>query len=362
MRSGQAMKAAGELAPAGDQSSRPRWQVKALAVVLMLVVAIIGAELAAAAFYALVVSTQLEARKVDSDHYYRMSRDPVLGYELAPGFRLRHDDRDLSINSFGLRGPEPLAEKAGARFAVLGDSVTFGIQQGEDRTIPRLMEIKLRQQCAPSVEVMNLGVPGYGAQEIGELLKTKAPLLSLDGVIYLLNLNDFARRNTFREGADSGLHRMYWPPALKLPFLLQKALYRWEKGGKDDGMSPSLGWYRWLIDGTTNQTLDEVGAMQRWAKAQGISFAVEILPAGVALAGGANALADEHRRIVDLLRARNVVVFDDLGPSLSAAGLYDETDHLTDKGNDVASTRMIGVLNSAFPDLTAKAGCKFVKG
>jgi hypothetical protein len=80
------------------------------------------------------------------------------------------------------------------------------------------------------------------------------------------------------------------------------------------------------------------------------------------LAGGANALADEHRRIVDLLRARNVVVFDDLGPSLSASGLYDETDHLTDKGNDVASTRMIGVLNTAFPDLTAKAGCKSVTG
>lgn len=347
-----------ELTALTDRPSQPRWQVKILATVLLLVVALATCELAAAMFYGLVVSPQLEARQAERGHYYRLSKDPLLGYELVPGFKLEHDGRDLAINSAGLRGPEPAPFKAGPRFAVLGDSVTFGIMQGEAQTIAQMMQSKLRQECATPVEVLNLAVPGYGAQELNELLKTKAPPFAVDSIIYLLNLNDFARRNTLWEGADAGLYRMYWPPALKLPFLLQKALYRWEKGGKDDGMSPSLDWYRWLFRGTSLETFNEIGAMERWAKTQGIGFAVSILPSGVALAGGSNALADEHRAIADALRARDVTVADDVRPFLARADLFDDTDHLTVKGNDVASTRLIEVLKSAFPDLTAKAGCK----
>jgi hypothetical protein len=351
------MKTAGEIAVAPDRPAKPRWLIKILALALMMAVTLVLAEAAATALYLLVVSPQLEARKADAAHFYRLSKDPLLGYEFAPGFKVRRDDRDLVINSFGLRGGEPASPKTGMRLAILGDSVTFGIQQGEAQTIPHLMEAKLRKQCVNPVEVLNVGVPGYGAQELNELLRTKAPLLSLDGVIYLLNLNDFARRNTWWEGADSGLYRMYWPPALKLPFFLQKALYRWEKGGKDDGMTPSLDWYRWLINGTLPATFNEISAMNLWAKTHGLSFAVSVFPSGVALSGGTNALADEHRAVADGLRARGIAVIDDVGPFLSGSNLFDETDHLTDKGNDVASTHLIGVLKSAFPDIAERAGC-----
>jgi len=352
------MAGAAETIVAADGAASPRWQVKLLAIALMLVVTLVAAEAVASALYYFAVSPQLDARRADPGHYYRLSKDPLLGYELTPGFQLRRDNRDLMINSFGLRGPEPDKPKAGLRFAVLGDSVTFGIQQAEAQTIPHLMQSKLRQQCRTAVEVLNLGVAGYGAQELNEMLKTKAPLLALDGVVYLLNLNDFARRNSLWEGADSGLYRMYWPPTLKLPFFLQKALYRWEKGSKDDGMAPSLDWYRWLIHGTLSETFDEIGEMKAWADSRGIGFAVSIFPSGVALSGGANALADQHRAITDGLRTRGVAVFDEVDPFLAGANLFDETDHLTDNGNDVASTQLVAVLKSVFPDLAAKAGCK----
>jgi hypothetical protein len=352
------MKSVGVSAVAVDKPSQPRWQVKLLALLLMAVVTLALLEVAASVLYFFVVSPQLEARRADASHYYRASKDPLLAYEPVPGFQLHHNDRDLAINSFGLRGPEPISPKTGVRFAVLGDSVTFGILQGEAQTVSRLMEDKLRRVCSGDVEVFNLGVPGYGAQEVNELLRTKAPLLALDGVVYLLNLNDFARRNTLWEGADSGLYRMYQPPALKLPFFLQKALYRWQKGGKDDGMTPSLDWYRWLINGTFRETLDEIASMKLWAKAQGISFAVSVYPSGVALSGGVNALAREQQMVANGLQARGITVADDIGPFLSSPNVYDATDHLTDHGNDVASTLLIGVMASVFPDLVERAGCK----
>jgi hypothetical protein len=122
-------------------------------------------------------------------------------------------------------------------------------------------------------------------------------------------------------------------------------------------MSPSLDWYRWLMNGTSSETFERISAMNLWAGTQGIGFAVSILPSGLALSGGANALAVEHRMIAEALRARHVRVADDAQPFLGA-GLFDETDHTTDKGNDVASTQLAKVLKSFFPDLAAKAACR----
>ncbi|CAL76078.1 hypothetical protein; putative signal peptide [Bradyrhizobium sp. ORS 278] len=339
------------------RSARPRWRIKALALVLMTALTLIAAELLSDVLFAAIVSPQLAARRADPDHYYRVSADPLLGYELAPGTQIHRNERDLLINSHGLRGAEPVTNKAAPRFAVLGDSVTFGIQQSEDQTISRLMEAQLRHVCGSSVEVLNLGVPGYGAQEVGELLRTRAKPLAVDGIVYLLNLNDFARRNSLWEGADSGLYRMYSPPWLKLPFFLQKALYRWKKGGKDDGMMPSLDWYRWLIDGTFDATIAEIVAMDAWARTASIGFSVSIMPSGVALSGGQNALADQQRRIDEALRSHGVAVVDDSRPFMDRRKLFDDTDHLTDLGNQVAATLLVGVLASTQPELLARAGC-----
>ena len=324
----------------------------------MLVITLAGAEIAASAFYFLVVTSKFEAARAEAGHYYRASADAALAYELAPGFRLEREGRDLTINSLGLRGSEPAPSKTAMRFAVLGDSVTFGIGQDDARTIPRLMEAKLRRECETSVEVVNLAVPGYGARELSELLEVKAPRLMLDGVIYLMNLNDFARRDSIYEGADAGLYRMYHPPVLKLPYLLRKAVYRWMKGTQMDNMTPSLDWYRWMMGGTMRETLNDVGAMKLWANAHDISFAISILPSGIGLSGGTNALANEQRIVAEALRSQGIAVVDDVRPFLGSTDLFDETDHLTDRGNDVVSTQLVQTLKSALPEVSAKAGCR----
>jgi hypothetical protein len=346
-----------ELTVQAGQSGQPRWQVKALALVLVIILMAGLLELAASLFYHFAVSSQFEPHRADPAHYYRSSNDPLLAYELVPGFRLERNGRDLAINSLGLRGPEPVTPK-GVRIAVLGDSVTFGIAQGERQTIPRLMEGMLRQECGTPVEVVNMGVPGYGVQELNELLRTKAQLIPLDGVIYLLNLNDFARRDTLWEGADAGLYRMYRPPLLKTPFLLQKALYRWKKGGGDDSMAPSIDWYRWLFNGTSRQSFADIESMSAWAKANGVGFTVFILPSGGALSGGSNALKDEHEAIVTALGARKIAVTDDVRAFLAETALFDETDHLTVRGNEVAAALLVGATKSAIPALSAKAECR----
>ena len=227
-----------------------------LAAAFLIVVSTLLLELTAQGYYHLFVNPFLDLQRLEPAHYYRASRNSRLGYELIPGFQYRDGERDLAINSMGLRGREVAPNKAGPRLAILGDFATFSIGQAEAHTLPRLIEEKLAADCSRRIEVLNLGVPGYGAEEIREHLQTKAPSLDLDAVVYLLNLNDFSRRNSIYEGADNGLYRIYERPLFKLPFFVRKAFYRWYKGPFADGMAgPTPQWYRWLVKGTFGETL-----------------------------------------------------------------------------------------------------------
>ena len=102
--------------------------------------------------------------------------------------------------------------------------MTFGSAHSQDRTIPRLIE---DDSGEPGGEVvLNFGVPGYGARELRELLRVRDAIYCVDRVVYLLNSNDFAWRETLYEGADSGLYRMYNRPGWMIPWFVRKAVYR----------------------------------------------------------------------------------------------------------------------------------------
>ncbi|WP_133255967.1 SGNH/GDSL hydrolase family protein [Rhodopseudomonas palustris] len=333
-------------------------RVKIIGAVAMLIVLLVSAEIAASAFYYLVVKPQLDATKAEPGHYYRASDNPRLVYELIPGYRGSHDGRDLHINSLGLRGPELSAVKDRPRIAILGDSVTFGIWHADAEALPHLTGVELQNGCGRGAEVLNLGVPGYGAQEIREQFQVKSAATSPDAAVYLLNLNDFARRETPYEGADAGLYRMYHPPLLKLPFFIRKVAYRFEKGTLLGGMNPTLQWYRWLIGGTSQQTFDDIAAMAAFAKSRGISFAVFVLPSGLALEGGTNALADEHKAIAEALQARGITVASDASGFISTPSLFDPTDHLTGPGNHLAAAELAMFIRRSFPGVAARMNCQ----
>jgi hypothetical protein len=104
--------------------------------------------------------------------------DPVIGYRLKPGARVRFTtpefDTDIAINNGGVRdseeiGPKPAGEK---RILILGDSLVLSVQVPFERTFSELLEQRLN---APSglahvpanvhYRVINAGVQGYGPVE-----------------------------------------------------------------------------------------------------------------------------------------------------------------------------------------------------
>lgn len=123
---------------------------------------------------------------------FRLSDDPLLRYELAPG----STNGDSVINRDGLRDREfPLAKPPHTfRIACIGDSITFGfgVDQAAD-TYPKRLEYLLNTYCATPdqhFEVMNFGVPGYNLKEIVENVQVRVLKYHPDLVIYGYCLND----------------------------------------------------------------------------------------------------------------------------------------------------------------------------
>lgn len=93
--------------------------------------------------------------------------DPVLGGRLKPGFADAFDNPEFAtrwaINARGHRGPPAGPKPAGAvRVAAVGDSYTFGYGVEEPETYPRALEREMARRVPRPVEVINLGVGGYG--------------------------------------------------------------------------------------------------------------------------------------------------------------------------------------------------------
>lgn len=123
---------------------------------------------------------------------FRRSENPQLRYELLPG---SPDGRRLKISSAGLRDREYSLDKPAGTFriAMVGDSVTFGYRCPRAQTHPKFLERflrALRTPDAPKFEVMNFGVTGYNAREIGETLRSRVPPFCPDLVVWTYVAND----------------------------------------------------------------------------------------------------------------------------------------------------------------------------
>ncbi|MFQ5702227.1 MAG: GDSL-type esterase/lipase family protein [Acidobacteriota bacterium] len=138
--------------------------------------------------------------------------DPVLGARLKPGFSDRVTSTEFSstwtINSGGYRGP--LAGERGApsfRIVALGDSFTFGYGVEEEESWPRRLESILngRRDASRWIEVVNLGVGGYGTWNEIRFLERERDLLHPDLVLlafYVGNDPDDNVREEAREAPE----------------------------------------------------------------------------------------------------------------------------------------------------------------
>ncbi len=136
---------------------------------------------------------------------YRFSFDahhPVRGWTLAPGLRSVEvfQGKRLSSNSRGQRGKREFAAQKPVgitRIALLGDSFTFGEGVSDEETFAQQIEGLL-----PGVEILNLGVHGYGHDQMLLTLREAIPLYRPD-VVLVGHVTDDSLRNvtTFRDFA-----------------------------------------------------------------------------------------------------------------------------------------------------------------
>jgi lysophospholipase L1-like esterase len=130
----------------------------------------------------------------DRDIFYGFDdHDPTKGWVLRPGLRGEGPFRRVTVssNSRGARGPEepPLQRRPGRRRVVaVGDSFTFGEGVNDGDTYPRRL-----QDLLPDTEVVNLGVHGYGLDQILIRLREEVPRYRPDVVLLGFFLNDAQR-------------------------------------------------------------------------------------------------------------------------------------------------------------------------
>jgi len=214
---------------------------------------------------------------------------------------------------------------------VIGDSVVFGVGHAQE-DVPTAL-------AGP--EYLNLGVPGYGLAEIAALLERSLRRMDLAGVVYVLNLNDFALRGTRYEGADNSLYRMFVSPSPKTPYFIGKAAYRYHKSGsawKSSAQAP--GWYRWLFQGTRETNLAHLSTMIELAQAKAARFSLIVLPAGSGYSANGYTLGEITESVCSVASEHGTPCRQAFN-GRSHAELFDSTDHLTEAGNQALAGEIV---------------------
>lgn len=132
---------------------------------------------------------------------YRLSENPVIGYEYRPGYQpidepFSWSHEGYAINSAGFRDYEYAKAKPEGtyRIVVLGDSTTAGNGvQDVDKTYTKVLE-KLQNRASNTGihhEVLNLGVGGYHTMQEVETLRVKGLKYKPDLVLLTFCVNDF---------------------------------------------------------------------------------------------------------------------------------------------------------------------------
>jgi GDSL-like lipase/acylhydrolase family protein len=112
----------------------------------------------------------------------------VYGWDLRPGIELKVPRGRITIDGEGRRRRRSPGPVGGTRVVSLGDSVAFGLDVDDEATLAAQL-----RALDPSLDVVDLSVPGYGTDQ--ELLKLEGEGLALAPKIVLLNFclaNDFA--------------------------------------------------------------------------------------------------------------------------------------------------------------------------
>lgn len=264
--------------------------------------------------------------KSKKGHYFQKSDNPILGYEVKKNFHYRNKDtnKELITDNIGLRITNPDIASP-CKIALTGDSVTFGEGLSQNETIA----YKLQEKYGYTVKVLNYGVNGYEIAQIQENLKNKNAIYQASNLIYILNLNDFARKNSIYEGSDGGLYRMYNYPFLKSPLFIRKMLYRYNK----QDLYGSVHWYQWYFNGNKVWGLEHLKEMAKFAKDNQINFAVLMFPSAIAMHDNIFELQNIFDELIEFFKKNNITYINPVNEFLTDPKRFiDHTDHPTAEG------------------------------
>jgi len=193
----------------------------------------------------------------------RVSTDPVLHYEHAPGTSLEARSRwggtyKARINAQGARGSTRSTEQASNLFRVLffGASTVYGVEVDDEETLPARLEAHLQQRFpgGPGIEVWNFGTPAYVPSQIARLASQK--IASIPGVDLVILMPTNQGRRAFL-GGPGKLNRDYsaffendpllWAENFPSPSWLPQGAHVWALR--------HLATYRWAFVSLTHESL-----------------------------------------------------------------------------------------------------------
>lgn len=243
---------------------------------------------------------------------YRLSRNPLLGYEPAAGV-YRAEGENLwnydyyapETNKLGYRDYDHALQKVPGttRIVVIGDSIASGlwIDRYTD-TFPAVLEIQLRA-AGVQAEVINLGVVGYNTQQEVEMLREHGLDYQPDIVVLAYCLNDRERNDGFlmqrlleREKNEGGMNAARMAPLFAKSALFRFLRYRVFPPGVPAQNTEHVSRYLALVASDT--TAQYFPVLQQLAETHGFRVVVAIFPALDDLDNYAH--LDEHRRIAEL--------------------------------------------------------------
>jgi lysophospholipase L1-like esterase len=278
----------------------------------------------------------LRALDVDIDFPF-MRPDSELFWAPRPGWTGEFLGKRVSINSLGLRGPEPGRQAGRMRLATFGDSITFGYGVSDEETYAHRLGALLDER---GVDTINAGVTGFTSHQVLALVRRLVPQLDLDVATICIGWNDgtrrplddrqFSRRLQSSMAVDETLEHLYLYRAMKGLYLKSA---RWEEASSQDKPRVALDQYR--------ENLAEIVRVCRASRVEPVFIA---LPRR-RLAGEARPDAPYARALGEVSRELRVPLLDagPLGletPLDDNARFFIDTLHFSDEGNAVMAAEI----------------------
>jgi len=336
-------------------SSTRIWTRRLLAALISVAFSLVGVELAIRALGLAPRVAVIERGR------FRLSENPVLGYEPVPtpeyrGEDLRFYDFREASNSLGYRDVEHHLEKpAGTlRIAVLGDSIAAGLRvDSYADTFPAILQRELRAAGLP-VEVLSFAVSGYTTRQEVEALRVRALAFHPDLVLLAYCLNDDGRdRSPILEALVAEQEQRRVRPTAELHLLQHSALYRvLEFGLGNRPRAPAD-----PEDASQSQVAEAFDELRRLADDNGFLVLVAVFPRFHRLFQHYR-WQEDHDRIARLVERHGFLALDLLEAYRTcspgdASLLSEDTWHPTAYGHRCAAEAMARtILDRAWPEVS----------